>query len=106
MNELAEYPLDSTHTERKRSPHDAIHPAPKPSDRTLGGHFADEMKTTLYVIPAWCELPLSDHNDGLGGCWGISTGLVEQTAGRHCDDCEYKRGGDPVHGETVATPAA
>lgn len=39
-------------------------------------------------IPAWCRLPLSDHHDGLGGCWGIAHGLVRETKGKHCEGCE------------------
>lgn len=27
----------------------------------------------LSMVPAWCRLPLSEHQDNIGGCWGIST---------------------------------
>jgi hypothetical protein len=44
----------------------------------------------LELIPVWCQMSPSEHRDGIGGCWGISHGLVEETAGKHCEGCEFQ----------------
>lgn len=44
-----------------------------------------------YKIPAWCRLPLAEHYDGLGGCWGIRYGYVREQGETYCQACEYRR---------------
>ena len=44
---------------------------------------------SLDVVPKWCQLPPSEHQDGIGGCWGISHGLVEAKGEPYCVDCEF-----------------
>ena len=41
-------------------------------------------------IPKWCGLSPSAHNDGLGGCWGISYGFVRKEGEAYCANCEYR----------------
>jgi len=42
-----------------------------------------------YKIPCWCRMPLGYHNDGIGGCWGISYGYVEEHGEAYCQNCAY-----------------
>lgn len=46
----------------------------------------DEIK---YLVPAWCKMPKAYHNDGIGGCWGISHGFVKREGESYCKECEY-----------------
>ena len=39
-------------------------------------------------IPAWCRMPLDEHNTACG-CWGIATGEVAMKGVDHCKMCEY-----------------
>ena len=47
------------------------------------------MPKQRYTIPLWCTLPRLEHFDGLGGCWGISSGEVRLKGEEHCKNCEY-----------------
>jgi len=49
----------------------------------------EPQKPAGYQIPAWCHLPLADHYDGVGGCWGISHGFVKEQGETYCLPCEY-----------------
>lgn len=40
-------------------------------------------------IPKWCVMPLSEHFDGIGSCWGISYGYVAKFGEKHCKTCDY-----------------
>lgn len=42
----------------------------------------------LTMVPDWCDLPKENHQDGLGGCWGIARGW---TSREYCQGCEYYR---------------
>lgn len=44
---------------------------------------------TADEIPNWCCMCYSDHFDGMGGCWGISHGLVKQQGEPYCSTCEF-----------------
>ena len=44
---------------------------------------------TEYIVPDWCRMPLGYHNDGMGGCWGISYGYVVTKGENYCKHCEY-----------------
>jgi hypothetical protein len=44
-------------------------------------------------------LPPNEHFDGIGGCWGISSGLVEKGGEGYCKACEFYN-----KGETAKTP--
>ena len=55
-----------------------------------------------YVIPEWCQMPSAYHNDGMGGCWGISYGDVAKEEKGWCyghgDICEFaKREGEQMN---------
>lgn len=43
------------------------------------------------VIPSWCRMPLPDHEDGLGGCWGISSGQQPAQGERYCVGCDFHK---------------
>jgi len=45
-------------------------------------------KVKKYVIPKWCGMPKGYHEDGMGGCWSISGGMV--TDEDYCRTCEFK----------------
>jgi len=45
-----------------------------------------------YIIPTWCSMPKESHHDNIGGCWGITYGLVARNGNSYCIDCEYYRG--------------
>jgi hypothetical protein len=50
----------------------------------------------LSMVPAWCDMPATDHLDGMGGCWSISHGLVRNRGEANCTGCEYyRRDADP-----------
>lgn len=44
----------------------------------------------LASIPHWCNMHPSDHFDNMGGCWGISSGKVENSNGEHCNGCTFR----------------
>jgi hypothetical protein len=44
-----------------------------------------------YLIPDWCHLDMASHTDNMGGCWGISHGLVKEQGEPYCKTCEYHR---------------
>jgi len=44
-----------------------------------------------YTAPAWCRMHPLEHADGMGGCWGISYGLVKEQGENYCVGCEYHR---------------
>ena len=47
------------------------------------------MTYPLEMVPAWCGMPTKDHQDGLGGCWGISQGKVASDGEEWCKGCEF-----------------
>lgn len=42
-----------------------------------------------YLIPSWCMMHPDEHDDGMGGCWGISYGYVKKEGESYCSNCEY-----------------
>ena len=44
-----------------------------------------------YTVPRWCRMPISDHFDGMGGCWGVSQGCVEEQGRDYCRNCGFHR---------------
>lgn len=44
-----------------------------------------------YKIPSWCGMPKDYHEDGVGGCWGISYGYVEKKGENCCKNCGYRK---------------
>lgn len=54
----------------------------------IGDH---NWKYPLTMVPAWCLMPLAQHNEGVDGCWGIHGGHIDTYA--DCVGCEH-RGGD------------
>jgi hypothetical protein len=49
----------------------------------------EDLKQHGYEIPKWCNAPLINHNDGMGGCWGISSGYLRDSGNEWCESCEY-----------------
>lgn len=47
--------------------------------------------TRSYCIPLYCRMPANDHLDGMGGCWGISHGLVKKNGRDYCRECCFYR---------------
>lgn len=43
----------------------------------------------LSLVPEWCRLPPEEHQDGVGGCWGISHGFVQARGLAYCSGCEF-----------------
>lgn len=43
----------------------------------------------LSMVPPWCQLHPECHQDGVGGCWGITFGYVDRKGKEYCDNCEY-----------------
>jgi len=43
----------------------------------------------LTQVPSWCLMSPVDHQDNLGGCWGISHGLVAKEGREYCKGCGY-----------------
>jgi hypothetical protein len=45
----------------------------------------------LEMVPPWCDMPKSrmGHGDGMGGCWGIASGLQALDGERYCLRCEF-----------------
>ena len=41
----------------------------------------------------------ADHFDGMGGCWGIDSGLMEKGGEDYCKTCEFYN-----KGEAATTP--
>jgi len=52
------------------------------------------LKNNNYIIPEWCRLSPLEHNDGMGGCWGISGKHVEEKGKEYCKNCEYFKEGN------------
>ena len=48
-------------------------------------------KQVKYTIPKWCKMPKGYHNDGMGGCWGISYGYISREGEAYCKNCEFYR---------------
>ena len=45
----------------------------------------------FYTVPYWCGMHKDDHFDGMGGCWGISSGFVFEKGRDYCKCCDlYK----------------
>ncbi len=42
-----------------------------------------------YIIPPWCKMPKGYHEDGMGGCWSISHGFLDEFGEKNCLKCEY-----------------
>ena len=47
------------------------------------------MKQLKYIPPQWCNMSPPDHNDGMGGCWGVSGGFVYKNGEDYCKSCEF-----------------
>ena len=43
----------------------------------------------FYTIPYWCGMHMIHHFDGMGGCWGISYGLVFEKGREYCKQCDF-----------------
>lgn len=52
------------------------------------GHFNEK---NSYTVPRWCGMSIDDHFDGMGGCWGVSHGLVQQQGRDYCRLCSFYR---------------
>ncbi len=62
-----------------------------------------DYRKSFYEVPYWCGMRGSDHFDGLGGCWGISHGLVHEQGRSYCKSCTlYKRTLRRVGGKELA----
>ena len=48
-----------------------------------------ELEDIGYKIPAWCNMHILQHYDGVGGCWGINYAYVEKQGEEYCRSCEY-----------------
>ena len=48
-----------------------------------------------YPVPYWCRMHPFSHFDGMGGCWGISSGLMLEKGEPYCHDCEYYKDYQP-----------
>ena len=48
-----------------------------------------KLRKTHYCIPYWCKMHPYEHFDGMGGCWGISSGLQLKGGEDYCKGCEY-----------------
>lgn len=47
---------------------------------------------SFYTVPYWCGMSMYYHFDGMGGCWGVSYGLVFEQGRSYCKGCDfYKR---------------
>lgn len=44
-----------------------------------------------YMVPRWCRMHITDHFDGMGGCWGVSSGLVAEQGRDYCRTCAFYR---------------
>ena len=47
------------------------------------------MTYPLEMVPQWCGMPTKDHQDGMGGCWGIYHGMVDMKGEEWCKKCEF-----------------
>lgn len=45
----------------------------------------------FYCVPTWCRMHPLAHFDGMGGCWGISSGCVLEDGEDYCLDCEFHK---------------
>ena len=60
---------------------------------------------SLEMIPTWCRMSQSSHQDGLGGCWGISQGMVAEQGEEWCKPCDlYNK--DEVYYELNKWPSS
>ena len=48
-----------------------------------------EIKVNPYIPPQWCKLSPMEHFDGMGGCWSVSSGMVQDEGFKRCETCEY-----------------
>lgn len=56
--------------------------------------MSKKKEKTAYEIPKWCGMPILDHEDGMGGCLGISYGYVKKEGEKYCKGCHchfYKK---------------
>jgi hypothetical protein len=49
------------------------------------------LKAEGYVIPVWCCMSTLDHADGMGGCWGITSGRVAKQGEIYCLRCSFHK---------------
>lgn len=57
----------------------------------------------FYTVPYWCGMHPIEHFDGMGGCWGISYGLVFEQGRSYCKGCTfYKPTARRVRGKILA----
>ena len=52
--------------------------------------IAEIIAKDYYCIPNWCRMHPFDHFDGMGGCWGVSSGLV-LGGEQYCLNCDYHK---------------
>jgi len=43
----------------------------------------------FYTVPKWCGMHPFEHFDGMGGCWGISYGMVFEQGRPYCKGCDF-----------------
>lgn len=43
----------------------------------------------MTEVPNWCKMSPEEHQDNVGGCWGIASGEVARKGTDHCGPCEY-----------------
>ena len=63
-----------------------------PKAKAFIGPAAKTLSRSEYPmseVPDWCKMPPTEHQDGVGGCWEISTGEVARKGKDHCETCEY-----------------
>ena len=51
--------------------------------------ISETIAKDYYCIPKWCRMHPYSHFDGMGGCWGISGGLVLAQGENYCLSCDY-----------------
>ena len=59
------------------------------SASTILKDIASVISKCYYCIPNWCRMHPFDHFDGMGGCWGISSGQVLTGGEQYCLNCEH-----------------
>ena len=59
----------------------------------------EQFTKDYYCVPRWCRMHPFSHFDGIGGCWGISGGLVLEKGEDYCRNCEYHKDYQPEPGE-------
>lgn len=60
-------------------------------EATVGEEVASFIRKRYYCIPNWCRMHPLSHFDGMGGCWGISSGQVLTGGEQYCLNCEYHK---------------